>query len=719
MFCPNCGKNVEDGSRFCGECGAVMEPAQPEAPVGQETLIVPELPVTELPNDAAMNQATIVVPELTDATTVAPVGEEKKKNKTGLLIGLIAGGAVLLIALTVLICWLVFGGSNDSNSDHADTTTTTTTTVEQAPIPDDAPTAEERRSQLKSYTLSGLTFYLSEDFEETMRAEEIVTFDAPELSSVLTAWIYCGTVEEFEQDAGELPTDSASFAKWLSQQEPDGDYEIALGERYGVHYVTQTDGSKMVVIGCYMKDGYYWVVEIESHPAIEATIDYATLAQIDPSFQPPKQDEVTEQEVSVNGLHLRLDSSFTVGELDGQSASYINDHMSLYVRQCLMSELGGVTTSEEFAKAYLEQRSPEDYEALELGNVGDFYYVLMTDYEGWTTLTGLYVYEGWGWQVIGDTRDFENQGQALIDFMSSGWVVKEELPALEVKPQNVEFNGLTAELPGSYKEIYRDDEYVFMSGEMEVYIFTGKVSALDRVYTSAKEMAQDEQEMYKAYWDNADYYELGGVSCLLLWDSTEENSTKTAYGYYMTGNVWWLIEVKNNSKVDNNVMLSIASSGTYEEEEPPTTNKELAIRQRPDMSCDTFADYYGLKVFYDPSWTVDTTWGPTGDYEGDGIAMYSYAFTLADKNVADAVEFAWQLAEEYSPQWQYCEVGLADGVPYVILADDEVEYAMVIGTYSDGTNCWEIDIHCYDGDKLDQAIWFATAGVVEGGANET
>lgn len=26
MICPNCGKSIEDGSRFCGECGARLEP---------------------------------------------------------------------------------------------------------------------------------------------------------------------------------------------------------------------------------------------------------------------------------------------------------------------------------------------------------------------------------------------------------------------------------------------------------------------------------------------------------------------------------------------------------------------------------------------------------------------------------------------------------------------------------------------------------------------
>ena len=49
MFCPNCGKNVPDGAKFCGSCGQPMidtgkldtgiqqpqKPAQPAQPVRQ------------------------------------------------------------------------------------------------------------------------------------------------------------------------------------------------------------------------------------------------------------------------------------------------------------------------------------------------------------------------------------------------------------------------------------------------------------------------------------------------------------------------------------------------------------------------------------------------------------------------------------------------------------------------------------------------------------
>ncbi len=53
MFCPNCGKQISDNSKFCGFCGAVMTP--PAAPITEQPAAAPmePMPVAEQPAAAA------------------------------------------------------------------------------------------------------------------------------------------------------------------------------------------------------------------------------------------------------------------------------------------------------------------------------------------------------------------------------------------------------------------------------------------------------------------------------------------------------------------------------------------------------------------------------------------------------------------------------------------------------------------------------------------
>lgn len=134
MFCPNCGKQISDNSKFCGFCGAVMTP--PAAPVAEQPVAVPAeaapiaeqpvatplveqpvaMPVTEQPTMAApmqpqpqqqMYQQPMAVPmqqppqgNMSSLSPVPPA-EEKKKKK---------GKAGLIIAIVVLLLVLAGGG---------------------------------------------------------------------------------------------------------------------------------------------------------------------------------------------------------------------------------------------------------------------------------------------------------------------------------------------------------------------------------------------------------------------------------------------------------------------------------------------------------------------------------------------------------------------------------------------------------------------------------
>lgn len=96
MFCPNCGSQLPDGSKFCANCGNRM---QPETPVFQ-TPVAPVMPQTP-PAQPVYRQ-----PEAPKAPPVAPEIPKKKKKKSKLPIVIIA---LVLVAAIAVTCVLMFG----------------------------------------------------------------------------------------------------------------------------------------------------------------------------------------------------------------------------------------------------------------------------------------------------------------------------------------------------------------------------------------------------------------------------------------------------------------------------------------------------------------------------------------------------------------------------------------------------------------------------------
>ncbi len=85
MFCPNCGKQISDNSKFCGFCGAVMTPPaapvveQPEAmPVAEQpvAVLVETVPIVEQPVAASVAAMPIVEQPVAAPVEAVPVAEQ-------------------------------------------------------------------------------------------------------------------------------------------------------------------------------------------------------------------------------------------------------------------------------------------------------------------------------------------------------------------------------------------------------------------------------------------------------------------------------------------------------------------------------------------------------------------------------------------------------------------------------------------------------------------
>lgn len=78
MFCKHCGAPVEEGAKFCGNCGEPV-PAEP-AEVIEEVMKEPEEVIEEIPEEKPEEMPKTAVE--TEETALEPVWTEPKENKT-------------------------------------------------------------------------------------------------------------------------------------------------------------------------------------------------------------------------------------------------------------------------------------------------------------------------------------------------------------------------------------------------------------------------------------------------------------------------------------------------------------------------------------------------------------------------------------------------------------------------------------------------------------
>ncbi len=730
MVCTICGKNLPDDAEFCEYCGASLSPTPnptpetpiilpeaPEIPTGDETVIVPQIP-SEPGEKSPSGNPTIVVPKVTGKDALDelyPNTPKKNENNLTLIIGLVAAAVVLFASIVVVVLGVMNNWWRTTPVDDGkETSSTTASTAPTDPVDPDEPgtdenlTAEQLRDQLTEFTANGLKIYLSDDFEEVDSDEMSTTFESDDLE-VLVFW---GPLAELDKD---IET-SREFAKAYEDSMAEEFDDIQRTRKHEIYYTVGTKGNRVTVAGFYVKNGFGWMIEIETkdyESRKDELINYVTLGLVDAGFTPPA-DAVEKKEFTFAGLSLTLDGSLTATQIDDHCI-YQNDDVTVTVQFTSVTEVPAAT-SKAYAEWVLDAYQESGWKTLYMDTADEkFYYVAAADDEGMVSMIGMYTHGDAAWIVTADTQKGDQYATALLEYITSGRIIPEEIPEIQ-QNLKVEFAGMQLDLFGAFKETYRDTDYVRLSdGKLDVFIKHGSYANTANAPISAQEMAQRDYNSAKNLWDNVDMSSLMNVHYLATWENSED-AVNVVQGYYLVGDSWWIIRVEAAGSDNLEDMLTIAVNGvitqTIPDEKPTFQRGELVKRNRIVMKGQSTAEYQGLQINYSPDWLADTTWGPTGDYYNDKFTMFTHKFELSDMGVSNALDMAWKEAEDLYLLWDSYEVGIAGGVPYLLLCDETAESYSVLGIYDDGTNCWEISVSVADAKLVDQAIWYATAGVV-------
>lgn len=120
MFCPNCGAQIPDGTKFCSRCG--------------KSLVANTSSSTPSPQNTSFQAAHSGAPQYqSQSVSYTPLPTQPKKSNKGLVIGLIAAAVVVVIVAILFFSSCVFGkfsyvgtweGTGDYSGDIVDITLT-------------------------------------------------------------------------------------------------------------------------------------------------------------------------------------------------------------------------------------------------------------------------------------------------------------------------------------------------------------------------------------------------------------------------------------------------------------------------------------------------------------------------------------------------------------------------------------------------------------------
>ncbi|GEM_PF-6780821 len=146
-FCANCGTQLNDNDIFCPECGAKNEESfAPPQPTYAPPAFGSQPAAPAQPQQAFNRTPPPPTPQPTYGAPAAPVPvQTAKKSNTGLIVGIIIGGFVLLLIIATVLIFALGGRRSSSpsyNSAASYTEQAETTTQASAPETTQAPATE-------------------------------------------------------------------------------------------------------------------------------------------------------------------------------------------------------------------------------------------------------------------------------------------------------------------------------------------------------------------------------------------------------------------------------------------------------------------------------------------------------------------------------------------------------------------------------------------------
>ena len=202
MFCTKCGKENEDGAKFCNGCGATFE--SPVTPVAPVTPVVAPAPAS------------------TEATAPAP---QQPKKKTGLIIGIVV--AVVAVIIAVVLAIVLLGGKDNNKKDDKDDDKTTK--VEETVDNKDKETAETTTEAVVNDPLVGKWQHVATEelagYDSIITQTQEITMEFKNGKWICTEKVYLDMTKEEFIELGRTYYESNYTAEEIDEAMSDYGYD--------------------------------------------------------------------------------------------------------------------------------------------------------------------------------------------------------------------------------------------------------------------------------------------------------------------------------------------------------------------------------------------------------------------------------------------------------------------------------------------------------------